>query len=87
MFVHASWGGRGRGRRSGSADVLAPTTRAASFPTVRFPIPPHTCPPPPAGNRPSTSLLLPSLTPFRIGQLLALYENRVATQVGGPQGP
>jgi glucose-6-phosphate isomerase len=40
-----------------------------------------------SGNRPSTSLLLPSLTPFRIGQLLALYENRVATQVGGPQGP
>ncbi|PSC67631.1 cytosolic phosphoglucose isomerase [Micractinium conductrix] len=33
-----------------------------------------------SGNRPSTSLLLPSLTPFRVGQLLALYENRIATQ-------
>ncbi|PRW05792.1 cytosolic phosphoglucose isomerase isoform A [Chlorella sorokiniana] len=33
-----------------------------------------------SGNRPSTSLLLPSLSPFRVGQLLALYENRVATQ-------
>ncbi len=42
--------------------------------------PADTCPC--AGNRPSTSLLLPSLSPFRVGQLLALYENRVATQVG-----
>ncbi|KAI3431268.1 hypothetical protein D9Q98_004329 [Chlorella vulgaris] len=33
-----------------------------------------------SGNRPSTSLLLPSLSPYRVGQLLALYENRVATQ-------
>ena len=30
------------------------------------------------GNRPSLSILLPSLTPFTIGQLLALYEHRVA---------
>lgn len=42
--------------------------------------PPH-APRRATGNRPSTSLLLPSLTPFRVGQLLALYENRVATQV------
>ncbi|GAB4819521.1 hypothetical protein N2152v2_006567 [Parachlorella kessleri] len=32
------------------------------------------------GNRPSTSILLPELTPFTVGQLLALYENRVAVQ-------
>jgi glucose-6-phosphate isomerase len=31
------------------------------------------------GNRPSLSLLLPELTPFALGQLLALYEARVAT--------
>ena len=31
------------------------------------------------GNRPSLSLLLPDLSPFRLGQLLALYEHRVAT--------
>lgn len=31
------------------------------------------------GNRPSLSLLLPNLTPFTLGQLLALYEHRVAT--------
>lgn len=30
------------------------------------------------GNRPSLSLLLPDLTPFRLGQLLAMYEHRVA---------
>jgi glucose-6-phosphate isomerase len=32
------------------------------------------------GNRPSTSILLPSITPFVVGQLLALYEARVAVQ-------
>ena len=32
------------------------------------------------GNRPSLSLLLPELTPFSCGQLLALYEHRVAVQ-------
>ena len=29
------------------------------------------------GNRPSTTLLLPQLTPFTLGQILALYEHRV----------
>ena len=33
------------------------------------------------GNRPSMSLLLPSHDPFHLGQLLALYEHRVAVQV------
>jgi len=33
-----------------------------------------------AGNRPSTSLLFSKLTPFTCGQLLALYEHRVAVQ-------
>jgi glucose-6-phosphate isomerase len=32
------------------------------------------------GNRPSLSLLFPSLTPYTCGQLLALYEHRVAVQ-------
>jgi glucose-6-phosphate isomerase len=32
------------------------------------------------GNRPSLSILIDSLTPFSIGQLLALYEHRVAVQ-------
>jgi len=32
------------------------------------------------GNRPSLSLLFKSLTPFSCGQLLALYEHRVAVQ-------
>lgn len=32
------------------------------------------------GNRPSLSLLLPSCTAYTVGQLLALYEHRVATQ-------
>ncbi|CAI7925038.1 unnamed protein product, partial [Closterium sp. NIES-53] len=32
------------------------------------------------GNRPSLSILLPSLTPYAVGQLLSLYENRVAVQ-------
>ena len=32
------------------------------------------------GNRASSSLLLPELTPYTVGQLLSLYENRVATQ-------
>jgi len=32
------------------------------------------------GNRPSLSILIPALTPFSIGQLLALYEHRVAVQ-------
>lgn len=33
------------------------------------------------GNRPSMSILLPELDAFTVGQLLALYEHRVATQV------
>lgn len=32
------------------------------------------------GNRPSTTLLLPSLTPESLGALLALYEHRIAVQ-------
>lgn len=45
---------------------------------------PCTC----AGNRPSTSLLLPELSAYTVGQLLALYEHQVAVQVreGGPVG-
>jgi hypothetical protein len=41
-----------------------------------------------AGNRPSTSLLLPELSAYTVGQLLALYEHQVAVQVreGGPVG-
>ncbi|XP_030501231.2 glucose-6-phosphate isomerase, cytosolic [Cannabis sativa] len=33
-----------------------------------------------SGNRPSLSLLLPSLTAYNVGQLLAIYEHRVAVQ-------
>ena len=29
------------------------------------------------GNRPSTTLAIPKLTPFTLGQILALYEHRV----------
>ena len=29
------------------------------------------------GNRPSTTLVYPSLTPFVLGQIIALYEHRV----------
>ena len=32
------------------------------------------------GNRPSMSLLIPSHDPFHLGQLLTLYEHRVAVQ-------
>ncbi|BDA44166.1 Glucose-6-phosphate isomerase, cytosolic 1 [Coccomyxa sp. Obi] len=32
------------------------------------------------GNRPSTSILLPELTAFTVGQILSLYENRIAVQ-------
>uniref|UniRef100_A0A7S0ZB90 Glucose-6-phosphate isomerase n=1 Tax=Timspurckia oligopyrenoides TaxID=708627 RepID=A0A7S0ZB90_9RHOD len=32
------------------------------------------------GNRPSISILLPTLTAYEIGQLLALYEHRIAVQ-------
>ena len=32
------------------------------------------------GNRPSLSLLFPELNPYTCGQLLALYEHRVAVQ-------
>jgi glucose-6-phosphate isomerase len=32
------------------------------------------------GNRPSLSILFPALTPYAVGQLLALYEHRVAVQ-------
>lgn len=32
------------------------------------------------GNRPSLSILLPDLTAFTVGQILALYENRIAVQ-------
>lgn len=33
------------------------------------------------GNRPSISILLPELNAFTVGQILALYENRIAVQV------
>ncbi len=33
-----------------------------------------------SGNRPSLSLLIDDLSPFSLGQLLALYEHRVAVQ-------
>lgn len=33
------------------------------------------------GNRPSMSIMLPELNAYTVGQLLALYENRVAAQV------
>uniref|UniRef100_A0A0C9RNU4 Glucose-6-phosphate isomerase n=20 Tax=Euphyllophyta TaxID=78536 RepID=A0A0C9RNU4_9CONI len=33
-----------------------------------------------SGNRPSLSILLPSLTAYDIGQLLAIYEHRIAVQ-------
>ena len=70
---------------AGAPGRRAAPARLASLPACLCPLlSGHSCVPrPPAGNRPSTSLLLPSLTPFRVGQLLALYENRVATQVGG----
>jgi glucose-6-phosphate isomerase len=29
------------------------------------------------GNRPSTTLVYPQMTPFRLGQIIALYEHRV----------
>ena len=32
------------------------------------------------GNRPSTTLMIPQLTPFTLGQILALYEHRVFTE-------
>jgi len=34
-----------------------------------------------AGNRPSTSILLPELNAYTVGQVLALYEHQVAVQV------
>ena len=34
------------------------------------------------GNRPSLSILLPELNAFTTGQILAMYEHRVAVQVG-----
>lgn len=36
------------------------------------------------GNRPSTSVLLPELTAYTVGQILSLYENRIAVQVRSP---
>ena len=33
-----------------------------------------------SGNRPSTSILVPGVNPFTVGQLLSLYESRVAVQ-------
>ncbi|CAI8594383.1 unnamed protein product [Vicia faba] len=33
-----------------------------------------------SGNRPSVSLLLPSLTAYNVGQLLAIYEHRIAVE-------
>ena len=33
-----------------------------------------------SGNRPSLSIMLPSLNAYTVGQLLAIYEHRVAVQ-------
>eukprot|EP00899_Mesostigma_viride_P021286 jgi/Mesvir1/29159/Mv12887-RA.1 len=38
------------------------------------------CSPTFSGNRPSTSILLPHLDAFSVGQLLAHYEHRIAVQ-------
>ncbi|KAG4926382.1 hypothetical protein JHK85_052868 [Glycine max] len=44
-------------------------------------VPPHLVPHKTfSGNRPSLSLLLPSLNAYNIGQLLAIYEHRVAVE-------
>ena len=51
------------------AELAAENVPAALHPHKEFP-----------GNRPSLSLLFPSLNPFTLGQLLALYEHRVAVQ-------
>lgn len=50
-------------------ELTAEGVPAALIPHKEFP-----------GNRPSLSLLFPSLTPYSCGQLLALYEHRVAVQ-------
>lgn len=36
------------------------------------------------GNRPSMSIMLPSCTAYTVGQLLAIYEHRIAVQVREP---
>ena len=36
------------------------------------------------GNRPSMSILLPELNAYSLGQLLSMYENRIAVQVRAP---
>jgi hypothetical protein len=38
------------------------------------------------GNRPSMSIMLPELTAFSVGQLLSMYENRIAVQVRTAHG-
>ncbi|MGW0249012.1 glucose-6-phosphate isomerase [Nocardia goodfellowii] len=55
-------------------------TRALAFgtePALRAQTAPHRVFP---GNRPSNTLLLPELTPYTLGQLIALYEHKVFTQ-------
>ena len=43
-------------------------------------VPPHLIPHKTfTGNRPSVSLLLPHLGAYQVGQLLSLYENKIAT--------
>ena len=32
------------------------------------------------GNRPSNSILMPKLTPYNLGMLIALYEHKIFTQ-------
>lgn len=51
------------------ADLVSEGVPAHLIPHREFP-----------GNRPSLSLLLPALNAFTVGQLLALYEHRVAVQ-------
>ena len=72
-----------RSHRVASGKRLAPSEcipfpPAPTHPPTCLPSPPAPCPP--AGNRPSTSLLLPAINAFTVGQLLSLYENRVAAQ-------
>ena len=35
------------------------------------------------GNRPSLSIMMPNCTAYTVGQLLSMYEHRVAVQVSG----
>ena len=61
-------------------EVEAELTKAGKSPEEIAKIAPHKVF---SGNRPTTSIMVEKMSPFNLGALIAMYEHKIFTQVGG----